>query len=283
MSDFIQTFDQVVESMLAWLTDSGGAFFNAISEVMTGLYSLLNTLFAFGPWWILCAIVALLAWRAVGVGFAIVSVVGLWLCQQMGLWKETMETLTLVFTATLLALVIAVPVGVLVGLSAKWKNGTELLMDFIQTMPLYIFLLPGIALLGYGPATAIWATCLVAIPPALKLTAHGVFTTPAQFCELGTAVGMKNSSQIFKIRLPFAMPSILAGINQSLMLSFGMVVIAGIAGSGGLGQTIYEAVRTLKIDLAINAGIAIVVLTIILDRISQAMCSTQKEPDHGDA
>ncbi|NIF29757.1 ABC transporter permease subunit [Pantoea sp. Tr-811] len=276
MTAIIDTFDSTIDTSLAWLIDEGAGFFNAMSTAMDSAYGAINTLLMFAPWWAVVLVVALIGWRVVGLLFAATAVAGLWLCQAMGLWTETMATLTLVFSSTLLALLIAIPAGVVVGLSARWKHGAELVLDFIQTMPPYIFLLPGIALLGYGPATAIWATCLVAIPPALRLTAHGVFMTPVQYCELGSAVGMKTASQVMKIRLPFAIPSILAGINQSLMLSFGMVVIAGIAGSGGLGQTIYEAVRTLKIDLAVNAGIAIVILTIVLDRISQAMCTTEK-------
>ncbi len=276
MNTIIEAFDAIVDTSLAWLIDEASGFFGAMSTGMEAAYGALNTLLMFAPWWVVVLVVALIGWRVNGVLFAITAAAGLWLCQAMGLWTETIATLTLVFSSTLLALLIAIPLGVLVGLSARWKHSAELVLDFIQTMPPYIFLLPGIALLGYGSATAIWATCLVAIPPALRLTAHGIFMTPAQYCELGSAVGMKPVSQVLKIRLPFAIPSILAGINQSLMLSFGMVVIAGIAGSGGLGQTIYEAVRTLKIDLAVNAGIAIVVLTIILDRISQAVCTTEK-------
>lgn len=276
MNTIIEAFDAVVDTSLAWLIDEASGFFAVISTGMEAAYGVSNSLMMFAPWWVVVLIVALVGWRVNGVLFAITAAAGLWLCHAMGLWTETIATLTLVFSSTFLALLIAIPLGVLVGLSAKWKHSSELVLDFIQTMPPYIFLLPGIALLGYGSATAIWATCLVAIPPALRLTAHGIFMTPAQYCELGSAVGMKPVSQVLKIRLPFAIPSILAGINQSLMLSFGMVVIAGIAGSGGLGQTIYEAVRTLKIDLAVNAGIAIVVLTIILDRISQAVCTTEK-------
>lgn len=276
MSAIIDTFDTTIDSALAWLIDEAAGVFAAMSTAMETAYGAINAVLMLPPWWAVVLVVALIGWRVVGWGFALTAVVGLWLCEAMGLWTETMATLTLVFSSTLLALLMAIPAGVLVGLSARWKESAEWILDFIQTMPPYIFLLPGIALLGYGPATAIWATCLVAIPPALRLTAHGVFMTPVQYCELGSAVGMKTASQVLKIRIPFAIPSILAGINQSLMLSFGMVVIAGIAGSGGLGQTIYEAVRTLKIDLAVNAGIAIVVLTIVLDRISQAMCTTEK-------
>lgn len=276
MTTIIEAFDQQVDAMLAWLIDETGGVFNLASSGLSGLFNLLNQLLCSAPWWLVCLVVAGFGWRIVGRWFALLVAAGLWLCEAMGLWAETMATLTLVFTSTLMALCFAIPLGVLVGLSAKWKRGAELVMDFIQTMPPYIFLLPGIALLGYGPATAMWATCLVAIPPALRLTAHGVYMTPVQYCELGAAVGMTRRAQIFKIRLPFALPSMLAGINQSLMLSFGMVVIAGIAGSGGLGQTIYEAVRTLQIETAVNAGVAIVILTIVLDRISQALCMQEK-------
>jgi glycine betaine/proline transport system permease protein len=137
-------------------------------------------------------------------------------------------------------------------------------------MPPYIYLLPAIALLGYGPATALVATFIVATPPAIRLTSLGIRQTPHQFIELGHATGMTGWQLFSKVRLPFAMSSLMAGVNQSLMMAFGMVVIAGIVGSGGLGETIYKAIRTLDIAKAVNAAIAIVILTIILDRITQS-------------
>ena len=130
-----------------------------------------------------------------------------------------------------------------------------------------------LAFLGYGPATAIVATFVVALPPVIRLSAHGFRMTPVEFAELGQATGAKPVDAFLKIRVPFALPSVMAGINQSLMMAFGMVVIAGIVGSGGLGETIYGAVRKLDIALSVNAAIAIVILTIIIDRISQAQQS----------
>ncbi|WP_040584263.1 ABC transporter permease subunit, partial [Mesorhizobium amorphae] len=140
----------------------------------------------------------------------------------------------------------------------------------IQTLPPYIYLLPAIALLGYGPATALIATFIVAMPPAIRLTSLGIRMTPLEFIELGQASGLTTWQMFIKIRLPFAIPSVMAGINQSLMMAFGMVVIAGIVGSGGLGETIYSAVRTLDIATSINAAIAIVILTMVLDRLTQS-------------
>jgi glycine betaine/proline transport system permease protein len=188
----------------------------------------------------------------------------------MGLWPETTSTLALVITATVLALAIALPIGIIAGF---WPALDRLLapaLDLIQTLPPYIYLLPAIALFGFGPATAMIATVVVALPPALRLTSLGIRLTPREFLELGEASGMNSWQMFYKIRMPFAKPSIMTGINQSLMMAFGMVVIAGIVGSGGLGQTIYEAIRTLDIAKAIDGAIAIVVLTMVLDRLSQS-------------
>jgi glycine betaine/proline transport system permease protein len=187
----------------------------------------------------------------------------------MGLWPETMSTLALVATATVLALVVGIPIGILAGFSRSLDRLLEPLLDLVQTLPPYIYLLPAIALMGYGPATALVATFIVAMPPAIRLTSLGIRMTPPVFIELGQASGMTAWQMFTKIRLPFALPSIMAGVNQSLMMAFGMVVIAGIVGSGGLGETIYGAVRTLDIATSINAAIAIVIVTMVLDRLTQ--------------
>jgi glycine betaine/proline transport system permease protein len=181
-----------------------------------------------------------------------------------------MDTLALVIAATLMGLVVGLPLGILAGYRKGLDKFVEPLLDLLQTLPPYIYLLPAIALLGYGPATSLVATVLVAIAPALRLTALGIRRTPVEFLELGQANGISPLQMFFKIRLPFAVPSIMVGINQSLMMAFGMVVIAGIVGSGGLGQAIYEAVRTLNIAASIDATIAIVILTMVLDRLTQS-------------
>jgi glycine betaine/proline transport system permease protein len=271
MIDFTEVFDRVVDDSLGWLTDHATNAFNSLSFALNATFKGLNEFLVVIPWWVLVVVVAVTGWLFIGRIFSLAALCGLWLCQAMGLWSETISTLTLVFSSTLLALIVAIPLGVVLGLMTRFVRSFEVVLDFIQTMPPYIYLLPGIALLGYGPPTAMWATWIVAIPPALRLTAHGVRMTPPQFNELGLAVGMTSTQLLFNIRLPFALSSILTGVNQSLMLSFGMVVIAGIAGSGGLGQAIYDAVRLLQMDKAVNAGIAIVVVTIVLDRLTQRM------------
>lgn len=268
--DFSSQFDSVVDSSLEWLSDHGEFVFDAANAVLTGIYEGVLWCIAYPPYYIVAIVMALIGWRAVGVRFAILSGLALIFCDVIGLWPETVSTLALVLTATVLALVVAIPLGVLAGLAPSFDRVVDPCLDLIQTLPPYIYLLPAIALLGYGPATALLATFIVAVPPAMRLTSLGLRMTPREFIELGDACGVTKWQMFFKIRLPFAMPSIMAGVNQSLMMAFGMVVIAGIVGSGGLGESIYGAIRTLDIAKSINAAIAIVILTMILDRLAQS-------------
>jgi len=274
IQDLTAVFDDVVNDALMSLDDA--TLFDGLRHGLTTLFQSGVGAFVFIPWWLLVLAVLITGWVWVGRVFAVTAACGLYLCYAMGLWAQTMETLTLVLGATLMALAVAIPAGVLVGLTAGLSKVSDVVLDFIQTMPAYIYLLPGIALLGYGPATALWATSLVAIAPAMRLTAHGIKMTPQPLRELGAAIGVSPLQALWKIRLPHAFAAIMAGINQSLMLAFGMVVIAGIVGSGGLGQAVYDAVRVLQIAQSINAGIAIVVLSIILDRFSQRFVHRQE-------
>lgn len=275
-SALADAFDTWVDDALLWVGDHGAFLFDGLRAAFEGFYGGILALLALPPWPVIAVILGLLGWCMINLRFGILSAVGLAICWTMGLWPETMSTFALVITSTCLALVIGLPVGVLAGLMPKLDRAIEPLLDLIQTLPPYIYLLPAIALLGYGPATALTATLIVAMPPAIRLTSLGIRRTPNQFIELGQATGMTNAQMFFKIRLPFALPSIMAGINQCLMMAFGMVVIAGIVGSGGLGETIYKAIRTLDIAKSIDAAIAIVILTIVIDRLTQTIVRTGK-------
>ncbi|SCW78863.1 glycine betaine/proline transport system permease protein [Rhizobium mongolense subsp. loessense] len=269
-SGFTDIFDEWTDSALEWVSDNGEFLFDYVRWVLEGLYDAILWLLELPPFYVVALVIALVGWRLVNAWFAILSGAALGLCFSMGLWPETMSTLALVLTATVLALAIGIPIGIAAGFFTALDRFMEPGLDLIQTLPPYIYLLPSIALLGYGPATALIATVVVAMPPAIRLTSLGIRMTPREFIELGEASGITPAKMFFKIRLPFALPSIMAGINQSLMMAFGMVVIAGIVGSGGLGETIYGAIRTLDIATSINGAIAIVVLTMVLDRITQS-------------
>ncbi|MBZ9655766.1 ABC transporter permease [Phyllobacterium lublinensis] len=279
ISVITDTFDEWTDVILSWISDNGEGLFDFIRAVLEGTYDGILWLLQLAPFYVIAILAAALGSRLVNIWFGALAGLALILCAFMGLWAETMSTLALVMTATVLALFIGIPIGVVAGFSKALDRVLEPVLDLIQTLPPYIYLLPAIALLGYGPATALIATVIVAMPPAIRLTSLGIRMTPREFIELGQATGLTPWQMFAKIRLPFAIPSIMAGINQSLMMAFGMVVIAGIVGSGGLGETIYGSIRTLDIATSINAAIAIVILTMVLDRLTQSAVDRAKETD----
>lgn len=277
LADFIESFDYAVDDALFWVSDNAAFLFDGIRAGLDGFYAFVLSVFTLPPFWAVVIAAGLIGWRAVGSRFGLLAGLGLGACWLMGLWAESMDTLALVVSATLVALVIALPLGVIAGYLPSLDRAFEPMLDLFQTLPPYIYLLPAIALLGYGSATALTATVIVAIPPVVRLTSLGIRRTPREFLELGQATGVTGWQMFRKIRLPFALPSIMAGINQGLMMAFGMVVIAGIVGAGGLGKTIYDAMRTLNIATSIDAAIAIVILTMVLDRITQAFAPQRRE------
>ena len=270
LTPWVEAFDASVDRSMAWATDNGGLFFDLVRGALEGLFDLMVDGLIFVPFWLVAIAFGGIATRSLGWKAGLASAAALAFCRVMGLWTATVETMCLVLISVVLAVIIGVPVGVVAGYSRRLTRILEPMLDLIQTLPPYIYLLPAITFLGYGPATAIVATFIVAVPPVVRLSAHGFRMTPIEFIELGQATGARPLDAFLKIRVPFALPSVMAGINQSLMMAFGMVVIAGIVGSGGLGETIYGAVRKLDIALSVNAAIAIVILTIIIDRISQS-------------
>lgn len=270
ISVIANTFDGWTDDALGWITDNYDWIFDPLRAALDGTYNGVLWLLQQPPFYVVAVIFALLGWRLINVWAGLLAALALVFCSIMGLWDQTMSTLALVVTATILALVVGIPIGIVAGFVTWFDRFLQPILDLIQTLPPYIYLLPAIALLGTGPATALVATFIVAMPPAIRLTALGIRMTPHPFIELGQASGLTSWQMFTKIRLPFAIPSVMAGINQSLMMAFGMVVIAGIVGSGGLGETIYGAIRTLDIATSINAAIAIVILTMVLDRLTQS-------------
>ncbi|WP_109467943.1 ABC transporter permease [Albibacillus kandeliae] len=276
LTAFIKDFDKAIDSAMSWATDHGGLLFDLVRAALERFFDLVTSGLLLLPYWAAALVAGAIAARSLGWKAGIATAAGLAFCQMMDLWSETVETMCLVLVSVLLAILIGAPLGILAGYRPRLSQTIDPVLDLIQTLPPYIYLLPSIAFLGYGPATAIAATVIVSVPPVIRLVAHGFRSTPVEFVELGEATGTAPRDAFLKIRLPFALPSIMAGVNQSLMMAFGMVVIAGIVGSGGLGETIYGAVRKLDIALSVNAAIAIVILTIIIDRISQSAAAHRR-------
>jgi ABC-type proline/glycine betaine transport system, permease component len=260
---------QYIAVAVNWLTDHLEPFFNLIKNTgnasILGLEWVLTSI----PFFILIALFTALAWWKSGKGVALTTVLGLTLIYLMGFWVATMETLALVLVATATALVISVPLGVW---AAKNKLAAKIirpLLDLMQTMPAFVYLIPAVLFFSIGKVPGAFATIIFAMPPAVRLTTLGIDAVPKDIVEAARSFGATNSQILFKVELPLATKTILAGINQTILLSLSMVVIAGMIAAGGLGEKVLEGINNLDIGLGFESGLSVVILAIILDRITQ--------------
>ncbi|WP_293907016.1 ABC transporter permease [Sphingobacterium sp. UBA5670] len=260
---------QYIAVAVNWLTDHLEPFFNLIKNTgnasILGLEWVLTTI----PFFIVIALFTALAWWKSGKGVALTTVLGLTLIYLMGFWVATMETLALVLVATATALVISVPLGVW---AAKNKLAAKIirpLLDLMQTMPAFVYLIPAVLFFSIGKVPGAFATIIFAMPPAVRLTTLGIDAVPKDIVEAARSFGATNTQILFKVELPLATKTILAGINQTILLSLSMVVIAGMIAAGGLGEKVLEGINNLDIGLGFESGLSVVILAIILDRITQ--------------
>ncbi|MBC7312424.1 MAG: proline/glycine betaine ABC transporter permease [Rhizobium sp.] len=209
-------------------------------------------------------------WR-VGFGFAVFTGLSLWLVQYMGLWPATMETLSLVIASTILAMVVGLPLGIAMARNDTVAAGVRPVLDLMQTMPAFVYLIPAAMFFGLGAVPGTIATVIFAMPPVVRLTNLGIRQVHAEFIEAGQAFGCTSSQLLFKVQLPNALPSIMAGINQTIMLSLSMVVIASMIGAGGLGNTVLTGIQRLDVGTGFEGGLAVVILAVVLDRITQSL------------
>ncbi len=223
-------------------------------------------------------LLALVAWLIAGRTMVVFTVVGLFLILSMQMWIPTIETLALVLSATLFALLLGIPVGIGAARSKVMDRGTRPILDFMQTMPAFVYLIPAVIFFGLGKVPGAMATLIFAMPPAVRLTSLGIRQVPAEVVEAARAFGATDRQLLFKAQLPIAMPTILAGVNQTIMLALSMVVIAGMIGAGGLGAVVLSGITQMKLGLGFEGGIAVVILAIYLDRVTQALGTPKSTP-----
>ncbi|MET0598695.1 MAG: choline ABC transporter permease subunit [Mesorhizobium sp.] len=253
-----------------FLTDNFNVFFRGLSNGLNFLLDgLVDTLLLLPPV-LLVALIALLAWylqrsRALAVGVAI----GLLFIINQNLWKQTVETLVLVVAAAAASMLIGVPLGIWAAHKPKVYRVMLPVLDLMQTLPTFVYLIPVLTLFGLGNAPGLIVTIIFVIPTAVRLTHLGVVSVPKAIIEAGEAFGATPRQLLWKVELPAALPTIMAGLTQCIMLSLSMVVFAALIGAGGLGTEINRALGSRKIDLGLEAGLAIVVLAIVLDRMTR--------------
>jgi len=259
----------VVEDIVDLLTTHLAFLFNFISTIISSLLDVaLDALFFFNPviTIMIIGIFALLFSRKLML--AIFTIAGLFLIEYMGLWTSSMNTLGLVLVSAFIALLIGIPLGILASKYESMNGWIKMLMDFMQTMPSFVYLIPAVIFFGLGAVPGAVATIIFSMPPAVRLTNLGIRQVPKEMNEVADAFGCNYRQKLFKVQLPIAMPSIMAGVNQTIMLSLSMVVIAGMIGAAGLGQEILRALSRINVGMGFEAGLAVVILAIILDRLS---------------
>lgn len=266
-----------IEAGLAWLTTEYSGVTRGISRLtQSGIDVLDGTLLAV-PDWVLIAVAALICWRLSGWRLALGAVLGLELILNMGLWQPMIQTFTLVVIATAVAVLVALPIGILAALSSRLYRLVMPVLDFMQTMPAFVYLIPAIPFFGIGSVSAIFATVIFAMPPAIRLTILGIRQVPADLVEAADAYGATRTQKLLKVQLPLSLPTIMAGINQTIMLALSMVVIAAMIGADGLGSEVWRAIQRLRPDDGFEAGIAVVILAMLLDRVTQSLRKPRRD------
>ncbi|MFF0301146.1 ABC transporter permease/substrate binding protein [Streptomyces sp. NPDC004562] len=266
-----------VDSGVDWLVAHMGWLFDAVKAVVEGMYDGVNTVLTAPEPLLLAGILAVLAWWLRGLVAGVLAFAGFALIDSLDLWDRAMSTLALVLVATVIALVISVPLGIWAARSKTVSAVLRPVLDLLQTMPSMVLLIPAILFFGLGTAAGVIATLIFALAPGVRMTELGIRQVDGELVEAAEAFGTTPRDTLLRVQLPLALPTIMAGINQVIMLSLSMVVIAGMVGTGGLGGAVNEAIGQLDIGFGFEAGVGIVVLAIYLDRITGAL-GTQISP-----
>lgn len=262
-----------INHLVDWLTTFEG-FFNLLTNIIGGIVAFFQGILDFIPAWLFILLIVALTYYANRKkqkwGLILFEVLGLLLIWNLDFWRDMTQTLTLVLSSSLIALVIGIPIGIGMAESEWMQAIFKPILDFMQTMPAFVYLIPAVAFFGIGMVPGVVASVIFAMPPTVRMTNLGIRQVPTELIEAADSFGSTGWQKLFKVQLPLAKSTIMAGINQSMMLALSMVVIASMIGAMGLGTRVYFAVGRNDAGAGFAAGIAIVILAIILDRLTQS-------------
>lgn len=266
-----------VNSFVDWLTQFEG-FFQAITNFLNAIINSFQWVFDLVPQWLFIGIFLVgTFWinrKQQKWSLLILELLGFWYISNQGFWRDMTQTLTLVLTSSLIAIVIGIPLGIWMAKSQKVQMIVNPILDFMQTMPAFVYLIPAVAFFGIGMAPGVVASVIFAMPPTVRMTNLGIRQVPADLLEAANSFGSTSRQTLTQVQLPLAKSTIMAGVNQSMMLALSMVVIASMIGAMGLGTQVYFAVGRNDAGSGFTAGFAIVILAIILDRVTQSFNKT---------
>ncbi len=270
-----------VDDIVHWVVVNWDPFFSTINTIIRrGILTPLEDFFLWLPWWSIFIITAFFAWRTNGVKFAGISVIFLLIISFMGLLDMGSQTLAITMTSAIICVAFGLPLGILAAKSDRYNSFQRPILDMMQTMPSFVYLIPAVMLFGTGPVPAVMATFIYAVPPIIRLTALGIRQVDPQVIEASKSFGTTSWQLLIRVQTPMALPTILAGLNQTVMMALAMVVIASMIGAEGLGVEVLNGIARLEVGRGFLGGISIVFMAIILDRISQGFAK-RREPSPG--
>lgn len=260
-----------VNQFVDWLVINYGAAFEAFADSLLTVLVALEQILRGAPWWMVLIAIAAITWHA-SKNWKLVAglVIAMFAIGTLGLWDKAMQTLALMIVATSLSVLIGIPVGIAMAMSNRLRAIMLPILDTMQTMPSFVYLIPALMLFGLGKVPAILATVIYAAPPVMRLTDLGIRLVDPEVLEASRSFGASRKQILFGVQLPLALPNIMAGINQTTMMSISMVVIASMIGARGLGEQVLMGIQRLDVGAGMEAGIAIVLLAVVFDRIGQA-------------
>ena len=260
-----------IDAGIDWLKDNVSWLFDLFTTVMNFLVGNLTDLLLLAPALAMIVVFAAIALLVRSWKLSLATLVGFAVVLSMEQWETMMQTMALVLVATVFAVVIAVPLGILAAVSSTVSAIVKPVMDFMQTMPAFVYLIPAVTFFSIGVVPGIFSTIIFALPPGVRMTELGIRQVDGETVEAGEAFGATRGQILRGIQLPLAIPTIMAGVNQVIMLSLSMAVVAGMVGADGLGKEVVQAISTQNLPLGVEAGLAVVVLAVYLDRLTAAI------------
>lgn len=289
MSDLLTQFTEATHDILPlgqWvnagvklLLDNGATVFDSIGVLVEGFAESIEQGLLAIPFWLVILVATVVGIRRLGWGFGLFVALALMLIVVTGFWPQTMVTLGLTLSATLISLFYGIPLGIWCARNNSVNATVRPILDFMQTMPAFVYLIPAAMLFGLGRVPGTIATVIFAMPPVVRLTSLGIRQVSSEQVEAGNAFGCTSAQLLFKVQLPIALPTIMAGVNQTIMMALSMVIIASMVGAGGLGNDVLASIQRLDIGLGFESGLAVVLLAIILDRLTESFGVARKGHD----
>jgi glycine betaine/proline transport system permease protein len=261
-----------------WLNTNFHPFFDGVSKVVEVVLGAIEAALLYLPPYAVIVIAVLLVGFFIGMRVAVVTAVALGFCFLAGFWEASMQTLALVMVAVTISVLIAFPLGILASRHKRVEAAIRPVLDIMQTVPPWVYLIPAVMLFSLGRVPAILATIVYGVPPMLRLTTLAFNQVPKDLLELGQATGASPRSILYKIEIPSATPTLLVGLNQCILLSLAMVVLAGLVGAGGLGAEVTRGLTRMEMGLGLRAGLSIVAVAILLDRLSKGALERRGRP-----